>query len=183
MCEENKKDTKELLVEYQAAIAGFHHYDSFRWQSGSLLIAGSLVLWGLILDGEGTSPKSVGVVSIFITALLACWLLFAHHYRQLYMSKAYRFYRIEGAIGLKLNRNLGFLDKDRRILIYGPKGHNLDISVFILVSLLGPIFSWADSGFCLWFLSPVPIIVVTIAWVVSSEKKMKCQYENLMKQS
>jgi len=178
MCKEERTKTEELLAEYQAAIAGFHHYDSFRWQSGSLLIAGSLVLYGLVFDTE-ISQKNFALVSIFITTLLACWMLFAQHYRQLYMSKAYRFYQIEKDLGLFLNTNLGFLGKNKVVSIYGPKGHNIDIFVFVLVSIFGPAFSWARSGFCLWLLSPLPIIIGTTIWVVLLERKMKSQYEKL----
>ena len=133
MCEINTAKKEILVAEYQAAIAGFNHYDSFRWQSGSLLIAGSLVLWGLVLNSS-FSQSNIGVVSIFITTLLACWMLFAHHYRQLYMSKAFRFFQIEKKLGLELNQNLGFLGKDKKISIYGPKGHNIDIFLFTLQS-------------------------------------------------
>ncbi len=178
MCTDNEQ--KKLLVEYQAAIEGFNHFDSFRWQSGGLLVAGSLVLWGIVFQNNIPDQKTIGLISIFITILLAIWLLFAHHYRQLYMSKAYRFQEIEKLLGMELNRNLGFIGlEEKKISIYGPKGHNLDILVFIIVSLFGPSLILFKSGFCFWVLIPLPIIVIVVFWVLKSEKDMILQYYRL----
>jgi hypothetical protein len=54
-------DDHVLLAEYLAAHDSFHHYDSFRWQSGSMLIAGALVLWGFVLAGPTPAAATAGM--------------------------------------------------------------------------------------------------------------------------
>ena len=177
MNEQNEKDQNVLLSEYQAAVAGFHHYDSFRWQAGSLIIAGSLVVWGLLLSDSST-PKAIGITSIFITSLLSAWIFFAHHYRQLYMTKAHRIHEIEKALGMKLNIRLGFLGEgDIKYPIHGFKGHNLDIFIYIVISIFGPVLSWLEATcFSYWLLSPIPIIAFTVWKVKANERKMRKHY-------
>ena len=181
MSESNKKvDQERLLAEYQAAVDGFHHFDSFRWQSGALLIASSLVLWGLVLKDDVCS-QTVGITGIFVTALLSIWILFAHHYRQLYMSKSFRIHQIESSLGMLLNRNLGFLGRGNIVIaIYGPRGHNLDLFVYVIVSIFGSIWSCINSGFSVWIVTPLPIIAVTLFLVLRNEKKMRNLYKCLM---
>lgn len=43
----NNDDDKKI-AEYQATQDCYLHYDSFRWQSGSLIVAGVFVFWGFI---------------------------------------------------------------------------------------------------------------------------------------
>ncbi|MBA4374110.1 MAG: hypothetical protein C0402_14770 [Thermodesulfovibrio sp.] len=182
MC--NNVDNQRLLAEYQAAVAGFNHFDSFRWQSGSLLVAGSLVLWGIIFQGNTSDQKTIGFISLFISTLLAVWILFAHHYRQIYMSKVYRIHEIEKILDMQLNRNLGLLENNsKKIIIYGPKGHNLDIFVFIIVSLFGPLLSWLKLGFCLWVMPPLMIVVIVTSLVLQQEQEMKALYRDLSNKS
>jgi len=131
-----------LHFEYQAAHDSFHHYDGFKWQSGTMLIASSTVLWGLLFSRDAPpSATQVACASIFISLLLSMWLLYAHHYRQLYMSKLHRIHLIELELKMKLNAPLGFIGvTDRTRNLYGPKGHNIDIFVCMLITIFGPIY-------------------------------------------
>jgi hypothetical protein len=60
----------------------FVHYDGFRWQAGSFLVAGVFVFWGLLIQ-QRLESSLIGIGSLLIALLMPAWILFAHHYRQL----------------------------------------------------------------------------------------------------
>jgi hypothetical protein len=176
---DSQPDKQILLAEFNAAHDSFHHYDSFRWQSGSMLIAGSLVLWGFVLAGGKPAPATIGITGFFISTLLAAWVLYAHHYRQLYMMKLYRIHQIENQLHMNLNRPIGFLGHgDVYLHTYGPKGHNLDFFVYIIVSLFGPAFAYLRSGFSPWYLAPLLVIVPVFVTLIINERRMYRTYES-----
>jgi len=169
-----KADKQTLLAEYQAAIAGFHHYDTFRWDAGSLLVAGSLVLLGLLFSYKEINVLTLSVSSIFITLLLSAWLFFANHYRQLYMAKVLRMHEIEADLGMSLNRNLGIFGKNTKLNIYGPKGHDIDTFIYITMSAFGPFLIGITYGFNNnWILVSFIIIILTVLRIRVQERKMK----------
>jgi hypothetical protein len=173
------ESTDAMLAEYQAAHNSFHHYDSFRWQSGSLLIAGSLVLWGFVITKQAT-PMVIGVTSFFVTLLLSIWTLFAHHYRQLYMAKLHRIQEIEMLLQMHVNRRLGFLGQREVIYkIYGPKGHNLDLMIFVAISFFGPVLAMLTVGFAWPLCLSVPLVLGSVWWVRRNEKKMRLMYDRI----
>jgi 4-amino-4-deoxy-L-arabinose transferase-like glycosyltransferase len=177
-----------LLAEYDNAHSTFQHYDSFRWQSGSILIAAAVVLWGLLFS-RNTAPSvlEVSIAGVFVSLMLSCWLLYAFHYRQLYMTKMYRIHQIERRLGMNLNSQLGFLGHRKSDLrIYGPKGHNIDIAVFVLTSLFGPAYKILElrekaeitRRSTLLLLLPLTITAVAIIFVRVNEKKMQRWYKS-----
>lgn len=118
------------LAEYQAAQATYLHYDAFRWQAGSFLIAGVFIFWGLLVQ-RSTDPDVVASGSVLVTGLMSIWLLFAHHYRQIYLAKLNRIHEIETELGMEQHRR--FVAQDglgSRYRTYGPSGHHLDIGVY-----------------------------------------------------
>lgn len=87
---------EKKIAEYAATQASYPHYDSFRWQAGSLLIAGVFVFWGLLIStSPPATPKIVGLAGILVSFLMTIWVLFAHHYRQIYLCKLHRIHELE----------------------------------------------------------------------------------------
>jgi hypothetical protein len=116
------------LAEYAAAQASYLHYDAFRWQAGSFLIAGVFIFWGLLLQ-QPTPGDVAGIASLLVTGLMSTWLLFAHHYRQIYLCKLHRLDELEDQLGMKQHLRFKTREYDAR----GPRGHVLDVVVYLLI--------------------------------------------------
>jgi hypothetical protein len=161
-----------LLAEYAAANSIYLTYDGFRWQAGSFLVAGVFVYWGFVL-GSSASAVPLGVSSLLVCALMSCWLLFAHHYRQLYLLKLVRLHEIEARLGMEQHRRFvpGLVAGPAQ-RAFGPRGHNLDRLVYVLTSLGGGAIAASQGLMTWWLLSPVPIVVATLAWVAMNERRI-----------
>jgi hypothetical protein len=172
------KSESTLLVEYRAAHDSFHHYDTLRVQYASMLIASSLVIWGFLISSK-VSERSIGIASLLISLISAGWFFYAHHYRQLFMSKLFRIHEIERELGMELNLRLGFLGITKMdYKSFGPKGHNIDLFIFILIPLFGPILTLFEKGFSLWLVTSLPIIFIAIVWISNNERKMRSFYKS-----
>ncbi len=187
----NSNDIDIFLSEYENAHNSFHHYDSFRWQSGSILIAAAVVLWGLLFSRDRPPTlDQVGITSAFVSLIMSCWLLYAHHYRQLYLTKLLRIHEIEKQLKMKLNSRLGFLGSDSKIKLLGLKGHKLDVLVYVFVSNFGIaywLFSRPEDPTKAWY---HPLVIVTLLIVLatlcaffSNEKKIKSSLRALFLES
>jgi len=75
---ENHDHTQILLGEYAAAQEDYLHNDNFPWQIGGILIAGTFVFWGLLLDRQ-PNPAAYGVGSLMVSLLMSTWIMYAHH--------------------------------------------------------------------------------------------------------
>ena len=105
--EDNDFEKKKL--EYNAAQEMLRHYDSLNWQIGSILIAATILLTGLVLRKEvidlmqGNDLLSWLVVlgipgfSLFI---LVIWLLWFRRHRELYNFRNETLHRLEVSLGL-----------------------------------------------------------------------------------
>lgn len=144
-----------------------------------MLIASATVLWGLLFSADKPpSGAQVAWASVLISGLLSAWLLYANHYRQLYMSKLYRMHVIEGELKMSLNNPLGFPGLSKRTReIYGPKGHHIDMSVCVLITAFGPIYRFLESGFELELLLGLLVMAGVSCYVHGNEKKMIAGYE------
>ena len=165
---------EDKIAEYEATQASYLHYDSFRWQAGSLLIAGVFVFWGLLIS---TSPpataKVVGLAGVLVSLLMSIWVLFAHHYRQIYLCKLHRMHELEKALSFEQHRR--FLRggvEGRQYRVFGPKGHNLDLAIYICSSLGGSFVGWMNVGFDLWLMTPVPLVVLVTVYVLVNEHRI-----------
>jgi len=165
---------EKKIAEYQAAQATYLHYDSFRWQAGSLLIAGVFVFWGLLVSSSPpATTKVVGLTGILVSLLMTIWVLFAHHYRQIYLCKLDRIVELEKDLGFEQHRRFSPTGVEgRRYIIFGPKGHHLDLVLYICSSLGGSIVAWVKAGFGWWLLAPVPIIAAISAYILVNEHKI-----------
>ena len=167
-----------LLVEYAAANDVYLTYDGFRWQAGSFLIAGVFVYWGFIIGSP--APETLMVSSsLHVGALMSCWLLFAHHYRQLYMFKLHRLHEIERLLGME--QHLRFTQGAPSGIRYrsrGSKGHNIDIYVYVLTSCGGTVLAVMKNGFSLWGLLIVPLVAIVVVQVTRNERAMLREFRS-----
>jgi hypothetical protein len=157
-------------VEYSTAQATYLHYDAFRWQAGSFLIAGVFVFWGLLIQNPLKGPV-IATGALLVALLMSTWILFAHHYRQIYLAKLHRIREIEDLLGLKQHTRFD-RSRDNSYQLFGPRGHTLDIAVYVFVSLGGVLLGAVRSGPSWWLLLPVPIVLITVAGVLRNERRV-----------
>lgn len=158
------------LAEYQATQATYLHYDAFRWQAGSFLIAGVFIFWGLLVQ-RSTDPDVVAAGSVLVTSLMSIWLLFAHHYRQIYLAKLHRLREIERELGMEQHRR--FVGQGRTpYRTFGIRGHHLDIDVYLLTVIGIPLLATARNGFAWQYLISLPIAAATVATVIVNERRI-----------
>lgn len=133
------------LAEYEMTNASYLHYDSFRWSAGSFLIAGVFLFWGSLLSGG--SPNLFAPATVLVTCVMTGWIYYAHHYRQLYLCKLDRLQELEEQLGMA--SHLRFVDAsgDPTYRSFGPRGHTIDLAVYVSVSLGGPLLWFAREGF------------------------------------
>lgn len=174
---------EKLLAEYEAAQACYLHYDSFRWQSGSLIVAGSFVFWGFVLQSKiSESEIAMATANIVVTTLMTIWVLFAYHYRQLYLCKLQRVRFLEGELGFVQHRRFANgSDSRTKYNIRGPRGHILDLALYALTSLTGIVF-YLPQMISQCFQECVPtfstigvvgVIIVTIWYVLRNDTKLR----------
>lgn len=162
-----------LLEEYQAAQDTYLHYDSFRWQAGSFLTAGVFLFWGLLITQIELPARVAATGATLVTLLIPIWILFAHHYRQLYLCKLARIREIKETLDFKQHRRfVGSGVNGIRYKTFGPKGHNLDLFVYALTSITGTVLGFAQGQASLWLLLPIPIVVLVSANVLRNERRI-----------
>ena len=94
----HRRPTEYVVAEYEAAHSAYLQYDGFRWQAGSLLIAGAFVFLGL-LPTSADQSREASIGSLILTGVMSIWILYAEHYRQLYLFKLDRILELEKVIG------------------------------------------------------------------------------------
>jgi hypothetical protein len=153
------------LAEYQAAQECYLHYDNFPWQVGALLMAGVFVFWGLLID-RAPQPQILGVASLLVSLLMSVWVLYACHNRQIYLCKLDRIRELEQLLEMEQHRRFKPEESaKRKYRTFGPKGHHLDVVIYLFASMGGPILGCVQKGPSLWFLLPVPAIAFVTTWV------------------
>jgi hypothetical protein len=174
----NELDSAEqvevLLVEYEATQAAYLHYDGFRWQAGSFLIAGVFIFWGLVVQ-QPTEPRVGAAASFLVTGLMSTWLLFAYHYREIYMYKLRRIHEIELELGMEqhLRFRRGNPATEITHRVSRPRGHELDLAVYLLTVLGTPLLAGVRDTFSIWYLASIPVIVVALYLAQGSERAAK----------
>ncbi len=200
----NCDNTQLIIAEYQSAQACFIHYDDFRWKSGSMLVAGTIVFWLLFLSESlsiefcNIAPELQDVImvlgSLLVIGILSGWILYAHHYRQYYMYKLNRINEIEYKYGMKQHSRLfqngklfkkGVLNRsveeDMLYKIYGPKGHMLDIFIYAITSISGPIILYVTHKLNIVLLYPLIVVALIIADVLWNEYELQLHLESINK--
>jgi hypothetical protein len=124
---------------------------------GSFPITGVFVFWGLLIQQR--LPDSVmGVAALLVSALMSVWVLFSYHARQIYLFKVHRIHELERILNMR--QNLGFKagglgSANPYYRVVGPKGHQLDLAVYVLTSIGGSALGWTRNGPSVWLLLPV----------------------------
>jgi hypothetical protein len=166
-----QQTSESQIAEYQATQDCYLHYDNFRWQAGSLLIAGVFVFWGLLISSM-PSPKVVGLSGLLVCGLMSIWILFAHHYRQIYLCKLNRLHELERDLLMK--QHLRFIQSEKeKYRIFGPKGHYLDMAMYVITSLGGSFLGLMQYNFNEWLLLPVPLTIIILAGVLINDRRIR----------
>jgi hypothetical protein len=161
-----------LQVEYAAAQDDYIHNDSFPWQIGSILIAGTFVFWGLLLD-RTPDARTLGITSLLVTLLMSIWILYVHHFRQTYLCKLDRMKEIEARLGMESHSRWDSGTYKR----FGPRGHNMDLAIFWVASFGAPLIGLLKDLKSYWLASPLPIVLFVTVWVIVNE----CRIQALLK--
>lgn len=158
------------------ALAAEAHYDAFKWQSGGLLVAGAFVFLGLISTVDSQLLSSFG--AMIVVGVMSGWILYAQHYRALYLLKLHRVAELESAMGAEANRR--FQSHLKRPVTYpriGPRGHNIDLAMYLLVSAAAPALVIAQVQFdwltVISLFVIVVVIVLTVISVLAQERAIK----------
>lgn len=176
MTVDNTKSNRPIeyvIAEYESAQALFQHYDGFRWQAGSILVAGAFIFLGLLSTGSGNSRAYI-IGSILVVVILSAWILFAYHYRQLYLFKIDRIIELEFEMGAEQNRrfhpNMGTVKQYPKI---GPRGHNLDLVIYCAMSLAGPGLALVNGAWTAWQLLPIAMTLATALTIQVNDRRLR----------
>lgn len=174
-------DTDErLIAEYQATQDTYLHHDAFRWQAGSILIAGVFVFWGFLLTANFRDWETgFGLSSLVVAALMSVWLLFAQHYREIYRYKLHRIRQLEAALGFHQHRRFTSQKPGTKpdYVVFGPTGHWLDRFMYCVASLGTSFLGGITHGFSAWLLIPVPVTLLVLIWVLVNEHRTDSHIE------
>jgi len=164
-----------LLVEYSATQDAYLHYDSFSWQVGAVLIAGTFIFWGLLLGVDNSGNLLiVGLGGCFISLLMSVWLLYTHHCRQIYLSKLDRIHEIEELLGMQQHRRwIRDQNGNSTYRGYGPSGLQLDLSIYLLTSIGTSVISFFKYGLNIWLGLPLIVVFFVSVTVLRNERMVK----------
>ncbi len=174
---DNQKNNKTdiLLAEYTASHDAFIHQDNFAWQVGSILIASSLIFWGLIFEQEKPKEPHLIFSSWIEIALMSIWILYAHHNRQIYLWKLRRIREIESSLGMK--SNLNWVEKNQKnkfiYRVFPPKGNMLNLAIYVLISIGSVVIPWIEFGFKCWQIFATGLIILVTIIVLINEIRIK----------
>ncbi len=154
------KKTEYVVAEYEATQAAYLHYDAFRWQAGSLLVAGAFVFLGFLASATETDAGLYATASIVVAAIMTVWILFSHHHRQLYLFKIDGLVELEKIMGAEQHRRFNRHGGTAKYYhARGPAGHNLDVVVYLLASLAAPALALAKDEASWWQLIAIANVV------------------------
>jgi hypothetical protein len=167
------RPTEFIVAEYETTQAAYLHYDAFRWQAGSLLIAGAFVFLGFLASGSA-SILVYAAASVVAAGNMTVWVLYSHHYRQLYLLKIDRLLELESVMGAEQHRRFNWSETEgKRYRSFGPAGHDLDQAVYLLTALAAPALAVAKDRASWWLVIPVLIVLAGFATVRRNEARMQ----------
>ena len=138
-----------------------------------MLIAGVFLFWGVLFASE-SAQELFAPASCLVALVMTVWVLYASHYRQLYLLKLHRIREIELGLGMVANRRFvtGTDDAGPRYMTYGFTGHTLDLFLYSLVSLGGAVLSVFRQGLEWWQLLPVLVTLIGVSVYLRQERSM-----------
>jgi len=135
----SRTELENARVEYCATQDAFFHLNNLSWKVGSILIAGVVVFWGLLLD-MSADFLVIACANLFVCVLMSIWLFYAGHNRQIYLYKLHRVRQLEKILGMWQHRRFtGYAESDIVYPVPKPSGHWLYYCLYLLVSIGGPI--------------------------------------------
>ncbi len=138
----NNQSEQSRIAEYQAAQDCYIHYDSFTWQVGAVLIAGTFVFWGFLVNSNTHNQIVLSFTCLLVNWLMSIWVLYAEHNREIYLLKLERMRELERSLKMEQHRRFE-PDKHITIVYYNKptllSGHQLDYLIYTLTSLGGPL--------------------------------------------
>jgi hypothetical protein len=169
------KSTEEtLLTEYAATHDGYLHYDNFSWQVGAVLIAGTFVFFGFLLD-KVLDNITFFAASMLVTSLMSLWALYGSHNRQIMLCKLHRIHELEADLGMQQNirwvKEYGTPPLKYRT--FGPHGYELDAAIYFMVSLGMPIIWLVKLGYSWLMLIPVVVTILCLIILRYNEHRIK----------
>jgi len=160
-----------VAAEYAATQDAYLQYDSFRWQPGGLLIAGAFVFLGF-LTSPNITPRILFVGSLVVTVVMSIWMLYAQHYRQLYLFKIDRLLDLELEMGAEQHRRFHQSEAARKHYpTIGIRGHYLDAIVYATISFGGPLLAAVGGKWSLLLGIPIALVPVVLILVYCQERK------------
>jgi len=170
---ERAVDNDVLIAEYQAAQDCYLHYDNFPWQVGTLLVAGVFVFWGLLLSQtENADLLLVGLASFLVSILMSLWLLYVAHARQIYLAKLDRIQEIERILGMEQHRRFVKGESaQKHYRIFGVMGHRLNVGIYFIACLGGPLLGCVQSGYSPWLIPAALLPFAISAWRVVNDHR------------
>ena len=170
MINDKHPSEKALIAEYSAAHDAYLHYDGYSWQVGVVLIAGTFVFWGFLLD-KAVTILTFTVSSLLITLFLSVWLLYTNHNRQIYLSKLHRIHELEEILSLEQHRRWRpeYSNLPISYKTFGPRGHFLDKCIYCIASLCTPLIGFAKLCFDIRLIIPFPFVIIILNYISLNE--------------
>lgn len=137
-------------VEYCATHDAYLRYDNFSWQVGSVLVAGTFVFWGFLLNAEEDLLVLAGA-NVVVCLLMSAWLLYASHNREIYLWKLHRARQLEARLEMWQHRRfVAPKGTPSEYRLHWPPGHVLNYFIYAIVSLGGPTLVGLTKPASIW---------------------------------
>jgi hypothetical protein len=170
-----KPSEETLLAEYAATHDGYLHYDNFSWQVGAVLIAGTFVFFGFLLD-KTLDNITFLAASMLVTSLMSLWALYGSHNRQIMLCKLHRIHELEALLGMQ--QNIRWIKEHGTPLLkyrtFGPHGNELDAIIYFVVSLGMPTIWIVKLGYCWLMLIPIVVTILCLITLRYNERRIRC---------
>lgn len=103
---------------------------------------------------------------------MSIWILYAQHYRQLYLFKLDRILELEKLMGAEQNARFNaHIPTQKAYPRIGPRGHNLDLGVYIIITLAGPGLALVGGSFSAWTVPSLVLTALVSAWVLWQDRR------------
>jgi magnesium-transporting ATPase (P-type) len=158
-----------LLAEYQLAQMNRDHYESGRWNMGTIFIAASLTLFGIsFLRDVNDNPPAPLLIAVFSILLMVIWGAYNVHVQPYVELSFSRLHEIERTL-----RELGYLDIPRlhatirAETIRQRRGIWITIALFVVILLAWAVrillpCSVVAFPYCILVWPLVTLVVLTI---------------------
>lgn len=186
-----KEETKiQLLLAEYTAIEQMHaHYDVLNMTMTAAVTAGTLALWGIIVQTSFQSEdaykstlyvNNITALAIAMMLVLGVWVRYLTIHRCIVIKKLRRSHKIEKILGMKQNRifrgnpnklrNPGKDTKRLDNVRTRPGGHTLELLLYLSLTILGTVIAsiLQLSVYDQWRLTSILMIGILVIAQISS---------------